>query len=122
MLELNVFQKKLENSLEMKILQRIFINTSISFSNVWIFLYWIYWFFAKGKRLLEYTNLFSPNEYKKNDKTTLKYFQYNLNKLKYIVMFTINIENLKNLKYYIFFEKSISIVYSKCGQDYKKNI
>ena len=37
-------------------------------------------------------------------------------------MFTINIENLKNLKYYIFFEKSISIVYSKCGQDYKKNI
>ena len=71
---------------------------------------------------LEYTNLFSPNEYKKNDKTTLKYFQYNLNKLKYIVMFTINIENLKNLKYYIFFEKSISIVYSKCGQDYKKNI
>ena len=72
--------------------------------------------------MLEYTNLFSPNEYKKNDKTTLKYFQYNLNKLKYIVMFTINIENLKNLKCYIFFEKSISIVYSKCGQDYKKNI
>ena len=85
-------------------------------------MYWIYWFCAKGKRLLEYANLFSPNEYKKNDKTTLKYFQYNLNKLKYIVMFTINIENLKNLKYYIFFEKSISIVYSKCGQDYKKNI
>ena len=79
-------------------------------------------FILKGKSLLEYTNLFSPNEYKKNDKTTLKYFQYNLNKLKYIVMFTINIENLKNLKYYIFFEKSISIVYSKCGQDYKKNI
>ena len=80
------------------------------------------YFILKSKSLLEYTNLFSPNEYKKNDKTTLKYFQYNLNKLKYIVMFTINIENLKNLKYYIFFEKSISIVYSKCGQDYKKNI
>ena len=29
----------------------------------------------KGKRLLDYTNLFSPNEYKKNDKIILKYFQ-----------------------------------------------
>ena len=29
----------------------------------------------KGKSLLEYTNLFSPNEYKKNDKIILKYFQ-----------------------------------------------
>ena len=25
-------------------------------------------FMLKGKSLLEYTNLFSPNEYKKNDK------------------------------------------------------
>ena len=32
-------------------------------------------FMLKGKRLLEYTHLFSPNEYKKNDKTLLKYFQ-----------------------------------------------
>ena len=32
-------------------------------------------FILKGKRLLEYTNLFSPNEYKKNDKIILKYFQ-----------------------------------------------
>ena len=31
-------------------------------------------FMLKGKRLLEYTNLFSPNEYKKNDKIILKYF------------------------------------------------
>ena len=29
----------------------------------------------RGKRLLTYTNLFSPNEYKKNDKIILKYFQ-----------------------------------------------
>ena len=29
----------------------------------------------KGKILLDYTNLFSPNEYEKNDKTTLRYFQ-----------------------------------------------
>ena len=52
-------------------------------------------FMLKGKSLLVYTNLFSPNEYKQNDKTKLKYFQYNLNKLKFIVIFTISIENLK---------------------------
>ena len=54
----------------------------------------------KGKSLLEYTNSFSSNEYKKSDKIILKYFKWNLNKLKCIVMFAINIENLKNLKYH----------------------
>ena len=28
----------------------------------------------KDKSLLDYTNLFFPNEYEKNDKTILKYF------------------------------------------------
>ena len=32
-------------------------------------------FMLKGKSFLEYTNLFSPNEYKENDKIILKYFQ-----------------------------------------------
>ena len=32
-------------------------------------------FKLEGKSLLEHTNLFSPNEYKKNDKIILKYFQ-----------------------------------------------
>ena len=32
-------------------------------------------FMLKGKSLLEYTNLLSPNEYEKNDKIILKYFQ-----------------------------------------------
>ena len=32
-------------------------------------------FMLKSKSLLEYTNLFSPNKYKKNDKMILKYFQ-----------------------------------------------
>ena len=42
---------------------------------------WLYFcigfidFMLKGKSLLGYTNLFSPNEYKKNDKIILKYFQ-----------------------------------------------
>ena len=31
-------------------------------------------FMLKGKNLLEHTNLFSPNKYKKNDKAILKYF------------------------------------------------
>ena len=32
-------------------------------------------FMLKGKSSLGYTNLFSPDEYKKNDKIILKYFQ-----------------------------------------------
>ena len=32
-------------------------------------------FMSKGRSLLEYTNLFPPNEYEKNDKIILKYFQ-----------------------------------------------
>ena len=31
-------------------------------------------FILKGKSLLEYANLFSPNDYKKNDEIILKYF------------------------------------------------
>ena len=37
-------------------------------------------FMLKGKSLLEYTNLFSPNENEKNGKIILKYFQQNQNK------------------------------------------
>ena len=32
-------------------------------------------FMLKGKNLLDYANLFSPNEYEKNDKIILEYFQ-----------------------------------------------
>ena len=32
-------------------------------------------FMLKGKSLLEITNLFSPNEYEKNNKMILKHFQ-----------------------------------------------
>ena len=32
-------------------------------------------FMLKVKSLLDYTNLFSPNEYETNDKIILKYFQ-----------------------------------------------
>ena len=33
-------------------------------------MYWIYWF--EGKSLLEYINLFSPDNYDKNDKMIKK--------------------------------------------------
>ena len=56
----------------------------------------------KVKSLLEYTNLFSPNEYKRNDKIKSIYFQQNRNKLKCTVMSAINIGNLKKLKFHIF--------------------
>ena len=32
-------------------------------------------FILKSKRLIEYTNLFSTNDYENNDKIILKYFQ-----------------------------------------------
>ena len=37
-------------------------------------------FMFKGKGLLEYTNLFSPNKYKKAAKIILNYFQCNLSR------------------------------------------
>ena len=32
-------------------------------------------FILKGKSFLDYTNLFAPNDFEKNDKIILKYFQ-----------------------------------------------
>ena len=43
---------------------------------------WLIDFMLKGKSLLEYTNLFSPDEYEQNDEIVLKYFQQNLNNVK----------------------------------------
>ena len=73
-LELNIFQKIIKNSWETKISEQTFIEYKhlimcrhfcIGFIN----------FTVKGKNLLEYTYLFFPHEYKKNDKIILKYFQ-----------------------------------------------
>ena len=56
----------------------------------------------KVKSLLNYTNLFSLNDYDKNDKMILKYF--NNDKDEKIVLllqlFAVSIENMKNLKYH----------------------
>ena len=44
---------------------------------MWILLYHFYRIYAyrKGKTLLDYTDLFSPNDYKKNGKIIYEYFK-----------------------------------------------
>ena len=54
-------------------------------------------FMLKSKSL-EYTNLFSPSDYEKNDKMILKYFKYNLIKFKCIVMFCSKYRKFKKTK------------------------
>ena len=61
----------------------------------------------KRKSLLDYTNLFFPNEYENNDKIILKHFQ-ELKRLRwknYIAWFVVSIENFKNLKYHTSYKK-----------------
>ena len=50
-------------------------------------------FMLKSKCLLDYTNLFSPNEYEKNDKVILKHFQSLKRWKKSILLFAVSIEN-----------------------------
>ena len=59
----------------------------------------------KDESVLGHTNLFPPNEYEKNDKIVLKYFQQNLNRLNCFVMLVIKIEYLRKLKYHILTRK-----------------
>ena len=62
-------------------------------------------FTLKDKSILEYTNLFFPDEYEKNDNIILKSFHECLNKLKCIVVFTINVENIRKIKILFIFKK-----------------
>ena len=64
-------QKKLENSLEIKMLKQIFIE----YKHMIQYCIGFIDFMLKAISLLEYPNLFSPNQYKNNDKLILKYFQ-----------------------------------------------
>ena len=67
---------------------------------------------------LDYTNLFSPSKYGKNNKMILKYFQ-SLKRLRWknhIALFVESIENLKNLKHHISFRCS------KCKNEDKKKL
>ena len=60
-------------------------------------------FMLKSKSLTDYTYLFSPNDYEKNDKIRLTNFHELKRWKNYIVLFVASIENirkLKNLKYH----------------------
>ena len=74
-LELDIFQKKLKNSWEIKMSENI--NRTQAYYSI-MCEYFCNRFndlILKGKSLLDYTYLFSPIEYEKNDKKILTYFQ-----------------------------------------------
>ena len=77
----------------------------------------------KGKSMLEYKNLFLPNDYEMNDKIIQKYFQSIFKmKKKFIVLFVVNMKNLETLKHHIFSKKTLvlSIICSKCDSKEEK--
>ena len=75
-LELNIFQRKWKNSLETKnIITNIYRIQAFDSITCGLFCFWFIDLILLGKSLLDYTNLFAPNVYKKNDKMILKYFQ-----------------------------------------------
>ena len=55
----------------------------------------------KGKSLLDYANVFSPNEYENNYKIILKYIQQvkKLRRKMSVVLIVVSTDNLKTLKY-----------------------
>ena len=75
-------------------------------------------FMLKGKTLLEYINLFFPNEYEKNDRIISKYFHL----IYYLVCD--KYKKLKNplISYLFKIILGLSIVCSNCGNKYKKFI
>ena len=72
---MNLSQKKLENSLEIKVKTNIYRIQAYDSIVCRYFCIGFIDFMLKGKRLLEYTNLFSPNKHKKNNNMILRYFQ-----------------------------------------------
>ena len=75
-LELNIFLKKLKNLLEIKnIKARIFrIQANNSIMCGYVCTGFIN-FMQAGKKLTDFTNLFSPHDFKKNDDIILSYFK-----------------------------------------------
>ena len=71
---MNIFQKSLKNYRKQKhhkIIYRIQAYSSVMCGYLCI---GFIDFMLKGKSLLEYTNLFPPNDYEKNNKIILKFF------------------------------------------------
>ena len=73
--------------------------------------YFCIWFtdsMWKGTSLLDYTNLFSPDDYDKNDKIILKHLQQLKRWKNYILLFVACTKNLENLKYHTTLKNNIS--------------
>ena len=76
LVELNIFQKKLKKLIENKnIITNIYRIQAYDSIMCGYFCIGFIDFMLKVKSLLEYTNLFSPKNYEKNNKIILKYFQ-----------------------------------------------
>ena len=77
------------------------------------FCIWFFDFILKGKRLLDYTNLFSPNKYEKSDILILKQF---------LIIKQVKVKEVCSKKYTIYFWKNVSssIIYSKCCNEDEK--
>ena len=74
-MELNIFQKKWKTLIENKnIVTNVYIIQAHDLIMCRYFCTGLIDFMLEDKILLDYTNLFSPNDYKKNDKIILKYF------------------------------------------------
>ena len=87
-------------------------------------MYWIYWFYVKGKSSLEYTNLLSPIGYEKNDKIVLKHFQW-LKKMKKVnCVICGKHRKFEKPKISFLLEKALvlPIIGSKCKNEDKKDL
>ena len=75
-LELNIFQKKFKKFIENKnIISNIYTIQTYDSIMCRYFCIGFIDFMSKSKSLLNHTNLFSPNDFEKNDKIILKQFQ-----------------------------------------------
>ena len=75
-MELNIFQKKLKKYIGNKnIIANIYRIQEFDSIMCGYFCIGFIDFMLKGKILLEYTNMFTPEDYENNDKIILKYFQ-----------------------------------------------
>ena len=72
--------------------------------------------------MLECKCFFSPNDYEKNDKIILKYFQWLKRCKNCIALFAVSIENLKNLKYHTSLKNISFFFYLQYVQGWRWNI
>ena len=71
---LEIFQKKLKNLIESNIIINVYRIEAFDSIMCGYSCIGFIDFMLKSESLLEHTNLFSPNDYEKNNKTILKYF------------------------------------------------